>query len=170
MISNLMSELVENYVSVNWKAMKKGSMVAKLPRHMCDKIGKFGVQHPKDIRGMVDIGVEATKSLLERDRNTYRTFGTDAFLLEWMNEFVKYLIDRLDGNFRNMRTLRDDVIIPVFKSEIIRSQESFTQQMREWKTLIGKYRSENEDADKDEIIKDLNVPVRFNFLLKKEEK
>lgn len=169
-ISDLISDLLENYVRVEYSALKKRSMVGKLPRTLCDKIGNFAIRHPEDRRGMVDVGIEITKSMLERDRNTYKRFGKDSFLIQWMKQFIEYLNEELGDDFRNMRKIRDDVIIPVFKAEAIRNRDNFSRKTKKWRNKVNSYLETNEMATPEQIISSINLPKPFKFLVKKEEK
>lgn len=149
--SELIKELLDNYVSIKGSALSKGSMVGKLPRILCDKIGNYGISNDNDIRGMVNVGVDSVKSMLIRDQGTYFTFGTDDFLITWMDKFVKEITTRLNGNFGNMRKIREDEIIPLFKTEAIRKNQENKVRHTEQKNAVLKYMDEHNESVIDSI-------------------
>jgi len=174
-LSKMISGLFENYLSINGNQIRKGSMIAKFPRILCDAISEYGSKHPDDIKGIIDIGFDAVNSMLQRDRSTYYIKGSSVDLLNFIENLVSYI----NGNYANMRSIRNNEIIPLFKSEAVRFNDKWSKQLNEWKLKIKNFLKIDQKASKRDIydaiqkldvdiVDELSIPKQFQFLIKGE--
>jgi len=144
-ISKLMSDFLNEIVYVLSDKIKKQSMIVKMPRLLCDTIWSITSSGVKDHESIVDACIGAFNDTMSREQKGNATYGyckgfTREKLVNWMNRFVHFIEESVGGSFSRVRTVRDDVILPVFKGAVVRLNVEY------WK----KKGEEPEESDEEE--------------------
>lgn len=146
-VQELLHEFIREIAWVKGSKIKKSAMVIKLPRLICDKMWEMATSLKEvNKETLVDAGVAILTDTMNRQQKGNETFGyckgyNDGKLVSWMQRFVGVIDRELDGNFGRLRLFRDNVILPIFKAEAIRSNQEH------WK----KNKSPESDGDLDEV-------------------
>jgi hypothetical protein len=81
-------------------------------------------------RSLVNVGVAAFNDMMSREKDGNGTYGhckgfTQEKLVDWMNRFVRFVKENAGERLNKLRSLREDVILPEFKGEVINQKVEF---------------------------------------------
>jgi hypothetical protein len=108
----------------------KPSMVVKLPRLFCEKFAASASRVMTDDRSLVNVGIAALKYTMGLEKDGNGTYGyckvfNDEKLVDWMNRFVRFVKENAGDRLLKLQSLREDVILPEFKGEVINQKVEF---------------------------------------------
>jgi hypothetical protein len=108
----------------------KGSMIVKLPRLLCEKIGAMANRGMNDDRSLVNVGIATFNDTMGREKDGNGTYGyckgfTQEKLVDWMNRFIRFVKENAGDRLLKLRSLRENVIFPEFKGEVIYQKVEF---------------------------------------------
>ena len=109
---------------------EKASMVVKMPRLLCEKIGVAASYGTLDERALVDAGIAIFNDTMGREQDGNGTYGyckgfSQEKLVDWMNRFVRFVKENAGERLSRLRSLREEIILPVFKGEVINQRVEY---------------------------------------------
>ena len=120
-----MEDFLQEIVYVIGNKIDKQSMIVKLPRLLCDTVSSIAASGVTDHASIVDACIGAFNDTMSREQKGNPTYGfckgfTREKLVNWMDRFVTYVESKVNKSYSRVRTLREDVILPVFKGAVVR--------------------------------------------------
>lgn len=129
-MTTLAGDFLKNIAYIQQGKEDKGAMVVKLPRLLCEKFALSAARGMTDDRSLVNVGIAAFNDMMSREKDGNGTYGhcngfTQEKLVDWMNRFVRFVKENAGDRLNKLRSLREDVILPEFKGEVINQKVEF---------------------------------------------